>query len=143
MTAHSRDPGTRRRARLLMALATALVLAGVVGYFVVVVRFGAQLPWLVADALPNQVLAVAGAGVAVLAARRGGLGVRAAAAANLVLAVGFLWMLHGMSAVSPVAGPPVGSPVPDFALRAPDGRLVRLTDHRGDPLLLVFYRGHW
>jgi peroxiredoxin len=36
---------------------------------------------------------------------------------------------------------PVGSPAPDFALKAGDGREVRLSDYRGRPVVLVFLRG--
>lgn len=37
-----------------------------------------------------------------------------------------------------------GDPAPDFALRALDGDVVRLSDYRGEKdVILVFYRGHW
>jgi cytochrome oxidase Cu insertion factor (SCO1/SenC/PrrC family) len=37
-----------------------------------------------------------------------------------------------------------GSVAPDFTLRARDGRLVSLSQFRGQKhVLLVFYRGHW
>jgi peroxiredoxin len=52
-------------------------------------------------------------------------------------------MLYVFSVVPPAAGPPVGAPAPDFALRGQGGQTVRLEDFRGKPLLLVFYRGHW
>jgi thioredoxin-dependent peroxiredoxin len=32
-----------------------------------------------------------------------------------------------------------GSPAPDFSAVTHDGRIVRLADHRGRPVILVFY----
>ena len=40
-------------------------------------------------------------------------------------------------------GPTLGAPAPDFALVDQSGKTVRLSDLRGAPVLLVFYRGHW
>ena len=38
----------------------------------------------------------------------------------------------------------VGDVAPDFALRALDGEIIRLSDYRGSQrVVLVFYRGHW
>ncbi|MCA9737648.1 MAG: redoxin domain-containing protein [Gemmatimonadetes bacterium] len=37
----------------------------------------------------------------------------------------------------------VGTPAPDFTLAAYEGDPVRLSDLRGRPIVLVFYRGHW
>jgi cytochrome oxidase Cu insertion factor (SCO1/SenC/PrrC family) len=42
-----------------------------------------------------------------------------------------------------VNAPAVGSPAPDFALPDQQGRETRLSDLRGSPVVLVFYRGHW
>ena len=36
-----------------------------------------------------------------------------------------------------------GQPAPDFTLEAADGRPVTLSDFRGKPVVLVFYRGQW
>jgi peroxiredoxin len=47
------------------------------------------------------------------------------------------------SASPSAPGPPVGAPAPAFALVDQRGKIVRLEDFRGAPLLLVFYRGHW
>jgi peroxiredoxin len=38
---------------------------------------------------------------------------------------------------------PVGKPAPDVALRDPNGQLVRLSDYRGKPVVLVFYPLDW
>jgi peroxiredoxin len=38
---------------------------------------------------------------------------------------------------------PDGTPAPDFALPDPTGRLVRLSDFRGRPVVLVFYPLDW
>jgi peroxiredoxin len=38
---------------------------------------------------------------------------------------------------------PVGKPAPDFALPDPNGQLVRLSDERGKPVVLVFYPLDW
>jgi peroxiredoxin len=38
---------------------------------------------------------------------------------------------------------PVGTPAPDFALPDPNGQLVRLSDYRGKPVVLVFYPLDW
>jgi peroxiredoxin Q/BCP len=34
-----------------------------------------------------------------------------------------------------------GEPAPDFELNDPNGRLVRLADYRGKPIVLAFLRG--
>lgn len=37
-----------------------------------------------------------------------------------------------------------GDTAPDFALRALDGSVIRLSDYRGSKnVILVFYRGYW
>lgn len=38
---------------------------------------------------------------------------------------------------------PVGTQAPDFALPDPNGRVVRLSDYRGRPVVLVFYPLDW
>jgi len=38
---------------------------------------------------------------------------------------------------------PAGTPAPDFELMSDDGELVRLSDLRGEIVLLVFVRGDW
>ena len=36
-----------------------------------------------------------------------------------------------------------GDPAPDFALPTADRKIVRLSDYRGKPLVIVFIRGTW
>lgn len=38
---------------------------------------------------------------------------------------------------------PVGAAAPDFALPDPNGQLVRLSDYRGQPVVLIFYPLDW
>ena len=36
-----------------------------------------------------------------------------------------------------------GQPAPDFTLKNQDGKDFKLSAHRGQPVLLYFYRGYW
>src|SRR5262249_54238258 len=124
----------------------ACVLAGVVGYFVVVLHFAAWLPEVRNDAVPNWLLVGLGLVLSALAATRSGIGRRTARwllAIHGVLAGVFAVVLYVASVVPAPAGPRVGVPAPDFSLMDQSGKPVQLADFRGSPLLLVFYRGHW
>jgi peptidoglycan/LPS O-acetylase OafA/YrhL len=133
------------RSPRLAAAGLALGVLGVVGYFVVVFRFGAWLPSIRNDAVPNLILVALGVGLSALAVLRTTrrlvpgllLGL------NVAVAALFLAILYVISAVPPAAGPPLGAPAPGFALVDQSGKTVRLEDFRGAPVLLVFYRGHW
>jgi hypothetical protein len=131
----------------LAALGLALGVAGVVGYFALVIRFGAWLPRLRNTAGANWLVVAVGlvlSGLAVTRTTPGRrLGVGVLAALNVVLAAAFAWFLYVAVAVPPASGPMVGTAAPDFALADQAGITVRLGDFRGNPLLLVFYRGHW
>ncbi len=48
--------------------------------------------------------------------------------------------MDGAAQNTPLA---VGTPAPDFALPDPNGQLVRLSDYRGRPVVLVFYPLDW
>lgn len=37
----------------------------------------------------------------------------------------------------------IGDQAPDFEIAGPDGKTLRLADHRGRSVVLLFYRGHW
>jgi len=123
----------------------ALSVVGVVGYFVVVLRFGAWLPRLRNDAVPNWILVALGLVLSVRAVRTSGRRLLPAIllALNVVVAGAFAKMLYVSWVVPPAPGPAVGAPAPAFALVDQSGRTVGLNDFRGAPLLLVFYRGHW
>jgi hypothetical protein len=122
-----------------------LGLLGVASYFGIVLGFGAWLPTVRNDAIPNWIVVVLGLGLSVAAVMRADR--RAVAgvllAANVSLAAAFFAVLYVVAAVAPVSGPPIGSPAPAFTLADQTGKSVRLEDFRGAPLLLVFYRGHW
>jgi len=123
-----------------------LVVAGVAGYFAIVLSVQPLVPYVRNNAIPNWVLIVAGLGISVAAARRPGAGRWLAGlllGVNVVLAGLFAAFLYAAMAVSGAGGPPVGQPAPDWSLPDQSGRTVSLGDFRGSPLLLVFYRGHW
>ena len=133
-----------RRGRTRLAVGgLVLVLLGIGSYFVVALHFGAWLPEVRNSALPNWAAIAVGLALSVTAARAGGGVARVLAGVNLLLAGWFAWVLYSMSAVPLVDGPALGAPAPDFAARDQDGKVVRLPDFHGAPLLLVFYRGHW
>jgi cytochrome oxidase Cu insertion factor (SCO1/SenC/PrrC family) len=62
---------------------------------------------------------------------------------EIVLASLFATFLYVIPVVRAATGPAIGSPAPDFVLRDQSDSPVRLSDLRGAPVLLVFYRGHW
>lgn len=37
----------------------------------------------------------------------------------------------------------IGDRAPDFEVDGLDGETLRLADHRGRSVVLLFYRGHW
>jgi hypothetical protein len=144
MVGSSRSNGT-----WVALLGLVLGLAGVVSYFVIVFHFGAWLPEVRNSAHPNLALVILGLFLSAvgirraLVAERGRWRAPALATVNLTLAGWFLWVLYGMTVVPPVNGPAIGKPAPDFAVLDEHGHATNLTDFRGGPLLLVFYRGHW
>ena len=124
-----------------------LVLGGVVGYFVIVLRFGGLLPNVRNDPVGIWLVIAAGVALSLLAIRRAPAGRRIMpailVALNLLLATWFGAFLYVMLRVPATSGPAVGSTAADFALADQHAETRRLADFRGHPLLLVFYRGHW
>jgi cytochrome oxidase Cu insertion factor (SCO1/SenC/PrrC family) len=134
----------RRPSALPAVLGLLLTLAGVVSYFVIVLHFGARLPWVRNTAAPNLVLLGLGLALSLRAAwRTRGWLAPSLAAVGVAVSAAFVWMLFVAWVLPPVPGPAIGAPAPDFALVDQDGKTARLADFRGSPLLLVFYRGHW
>jgi hypothetical protein len=134
-----------RRSRGLAVGGLFLVLAGVIGYFVVVLRWAAWLPSVRNDAVPNWILVALGLGLAILAIRRApaARSPKVLLGVDVVLAALFAAILYVVPIVPAATGPALGAPAPDFALLDQSGSTVRLSDLRGAPALLVFYRGHW
>jgi hypothetical protein len=143
--APDRKPGLRPASLALLGFL--LVLIGIVGYFVVVLRFGPFLPTVRNDPVPNWLVITAGLALSVLAIFRGhGQGRVVPAlllAVNFLLTTAFGAFLYVMLRVPATSGPAIGSTAADFALADQHGQTRRLADFRGHPLLLVFYRGHW
>jgi cytochrome oxidase Cu insertion factor (SCO1/SenC/PrrC family) len=123
-----------------------LVLAGVVGYFAVVLGVPALVPYVRNRAVPNWALVAMGLVVSILAVGRAGTGAwmsRALLGLNVVVSALFALFLYVFLAVPGARGPAVGASAPDWSLVDQTGQTVRLADFRGAPLVLVFYRGHW
>ena len=133
-----------RRALALAGLL--LVVAGVVGYFAVVLSVQPLVPYVRNNAVPNWVLIAGGLLLSITAVRRPGAGrwlPGILLGVNVVLAGLFAAFLYAATGVSGTGGPPVGQAAPDWSLRDQSGRTLSLGDFHGSPLLLVFYRGHW
>src|SRR5262249_30087776 len=120
------------------AVGLLLGLAGVVGYFVVVLFAGGRLAAVRNDAIPNLLIVGLGFACSVLGVARARRGARRLAGVlaglNVGIAAWFVWLLFGMSRVPIAAGPVIGSTPADFALAAPDSHAIHLTELRGAPL---------
>ena len=126
--------------------ALSLVLTGVLGYFLVVFHFAALLPSVRNGALPNWILIALGLALSVVAVRRAAPGrnaPRVVLGVNVVVAALFAYLLYVVTALPVASGPTIGVAAPEFALADHTGKAVRLSEFRGAPVLLVFYRGHW
>jgi hypothetical protein len=137
----------RGNATRLAWLGLLLGLAGIVAYFVVVFRFAAGFPGLRNSAAANWVVIGAGLVLSLLAVSRASTARRrlpgVLLGVNAVLAVAFAGLMYRWTLVPPGHPPAVGSAAPSFSVVDHTGAPARLADFRGNPLLLVFYRGHW
>lgn len=125
---------------------------GLILYGLAIYGLGAYMPTVRNDAAPNWLLLAAGIALSGIGVRRafarprrygGPVVASTALGTNLVFAAVLAWVLYAATDLPANSGPDVGAPAPSFALQDQDGGTVRLTDFRGSPLLLVFYRGHW
>jgi hypothetical protein len=138
-------PGGARSTGLAIA-GVVLGVGGVVGYFLAVFWLPAW-PGIRNDAAPSWLLVGAGLVLTVWAvartprARRLFPGILLGV--NVLVAGAFAFILYVVPVVPAADGPAIGTAAPDFALADQTGKIVRLTDFHGAPLLLVFYRGHW
>ena len=131
----------------LAALGLVLGVVGVLAYFYVVFRLAGWLPRVRNDAVPNWLFVAAGLFLSLRAAMHLAPGRRLVPGLliglNVLLAGVFVAVLYVVPVVPPAEGPTIGVTAPDFALADQQGKTVRLADFRGQPVLLVFYRGHW
>lgn len=129
-----------------------LGIAGVVTYFLLLLRNDPTLTrWL---EMPTFNLIAIGVGLGLSAvgvyralARTHGGRVLApiAAALNVAFTGLFVWWLFSYSYQIPAAAhaPAAGAVAPDFTLPDHRGNEVRLSSLRGQPVVLLFYRGFW
>jgi cytochrome oxidase Cu insertion factor (SCO1/SenC/PrrC family) len=60
----------------------------------------------------------------------------------LIVVLGILF-LRALRVPPPQVASAAGQMAPDFTLQDQDGRGFTLSSLRGDPVLLIFYRGYW
>ena len=129
-------------------LGALLAVAGLLSYFTVFVRF----PDLRDSASLNLGLTGIGALIAFvgwLSHRREGLFRKCTAAFGLIVALLSAVLLWGyvfkLSSMLPAITATTATleQAPDFLLTASNGRVVQLSEFRGKPVVLVFYRGFW
>lgn len=141
----------KRRRNWALWLGPVVTFAGVVSYYlppIVLVPALRDFPWL------NLPIALAGVALSVLGAYRAWLRSdvfrgRLSGTIGLVLslALGSVYVAYVFSLsymlpdeTTTTAGMSVA---PEFALLDQHGKTVRLGDHAGRKVVLVFYRGHW
>ncbi len=128
----------------------AVVVFAFVSYFLLFSQFPLtrDFPWL------NLLLFALGLGLLWTGSRRGwrqreqyrGRIAGPTLAMLSVLVLGFfLFYNFSFSAQLPESrgAPKVGEAAPDFTLPDQEGKPVKLSELRGQPVLLVFYRGYW
>jgi hypothetical protein len=129
-----------------------LGLAGVMGYFTLVLIHDPRLRPLVHYPVLNLVLVAAGILLSVLGTiqafqrtRGGRFSAPALGALTFALSGFLLWHLFVSSYRLPSAAraPAVGAVAPDFELNDERGVPVRLSSFRGRNVVLLFYRGFW
>lgn len=127
-----------------------VVVFAFVSYFLFFSQFPLtrDVPWL------NLLLFALGLGLLGIGSRRGWsqrehyrgriAGPTLTALSALVLGF-FLFYSFSFSAQLPESrgAPKVGEAAPDFTLPDQQGKPVKLSELRGQPVLLVFYRGYW
>ncbi len=127
-----------------------IVFTGAISYFLYFSRF----PTLRDFPLLNLPVVVIGLALAIFGAFKvfaqgSGLAGKALASVGVLLATAitglFNFYIFSLSYQMPeaAAAPASQQPAPDFALLDHSGQTVRLSDHLGKKVVLVFYRGYW
>lgn len=142
-----------KRARNWYAVGGVLLgIAGVVAYFLIILTYHPTLHrWLEWPVVHLAAVALglifSGMGVAraLAGTHRGRVLAPVLAALNFAVAGLFAWWMFAYSYRLPVAAraPAVGAAAPDFTLQDERGNAVTLSSLRGQPVVLLFYRGFW
>ena len=126
----------------LVWLGVLISLVGLVSYFTFSARFPLlrDFPWL------NLPLVLGGLGLSIWALRRrlslwSTAGALLSAACTGLLVVYVFVLSNQLPGIDGVVA--VGAEAPAFSLSDKDGSTVNLADFRGQPVVLVFYRGFW
>jgi peroxiredoxin Q/BCP len=129
-----------------------LGLAGVVTYFLLLLRHDPTLTRWLEMPIFNLIAIVVGLGLSAMGVYRarsrthgGRVLAPIAAVINVAFTGLFVWWLFSYSYQIPAAAraPAVGAVAPDFTLPDHRGNEVRLSSLRGQPVVLLFYRGFW
>src|SRR5512139_942359 len=129
-----------------------LGIGGIVAYFLLILTHDPTLHrWLETPVINliaitvGLVLSAIGAFRALSRTHGGRVLAPIAAALNVAFAGIFVWWLFAYWYQMPAAAraPAVGAVAPDFALLDHRGNELRLSALRGQPVVLLFYRGFW
>jgi hypothetical protein len=150
-TERTENKPMRRTTWVLLWMGPLLAFAGAVSYFLYFARFPVlrDFPWVNLPVVVLGLLVSVWAGWQAFFDRASGLGARIFAGIALLMSLGistlfgaYIFLLSNqLPGIDPVVR--VGQAAPDFALVDQKGQTIRLSELRGRPVVLDFYRGHW
>ncbi|NOY29237.1 MAG: redoxin domain-containing protein [Planctomycetes bacterium] len=143
-------PATSRWPKHAVWVGPIVTLVGALSYFLFFAQFPILRDFPVLN-LPVVLLGfvLSGAGCWQMFRGRSGLLGKAFASVGLLMSLGvaglFCFYIFFLSYQLPAvaAVPDLRSAAPEIALLDQNGEQVRLSDHLGSKVILVFYRGHW
>lgn len=142
-----------KRPRNWYALAGLLLgIGGIVAYFLLILTYDPAVHRWLETPTVNLIAIAVGLALSAIAVYRalsrthgGRVLAPIAATLNLAFAGVFVWWLFAYSYQLPAAAraPAIGAMAPDFTLLDHRGNEVHLSALRGQPVVLLFYRGFW